>query len=84
VTGPKILDTVLRQNVPGNLVSWKFGIPIARMPQICPCHTVEGLAFFLTVFYWIRVRHLRANLESKKKVYLESSLQLCMADYITF
>jgi hypothetical protein len=31
------------------------------MPQICPCDNVEGLAGFLTVFYWIRVRNLRAR-----------------------
>jgi hypothetical protein len=37
-------------------------IPIARMHQICPCNVVEGLACFLTVFYWIRVRNLRASL----------------------
>jgi hypothetical protein len=46
----------------GNLASWNLGIPIARMPQICPCNIVEGLAYFLTVFYWIRVRNLRASL----------------------
>jgi hypothetical protein len=59
-TSPKNLDAVLRQKVHRNLVSWKFGIPIARMPQICPCDNVEGLACFLTVSYWIRVRNLRA------------------------
>jgi hypothetical protein len=58
---PRNLDAVPRQKVRGNIVSWKFGIPIARMPQICPCDSVEGLACFLTVFYWIRVRNLRAN-----------------------
>jgi hypothetical protein len=41
-TGPKNLDAVPRQKVHRNLVSWKFGIPIARMPQICPCDNVEG------------------------------------------
>ena len=61
-TGPENLGTVPRQKVHRNLVSWKFGIPIARMPQICPCDNVEGLACFLTVFYWIRVRNLRASL----------------------
>jgi hypothetical protein len=55
------LDAVPRQKVHGNLVSWKFGIPIARMPQICPCNNVEGLACFLTVFYWKRVRNLKAS-----------------------
>jgi hypothetical protein len=33
---PKNLDEVLRQNFHGNLVSWNLGIPISRMPQICP------------------------------------------------
>jgi hypothetical protein len=42
--------------------SWNLGIPIARMPWICPCNIVEGFAYFLTVFYWIRVRNLRASL----------------------
>jgi hypothetical protein len=41
---PKSLDVVQRQKVHRNLVSWKLGIPIARMPQICPCNSVEGLA----------------------------------------
>jgi hypothetical protein len=49
------------------------------MPQVCPCNSVEGLACFLTVFYWIRVRNLRAGLA---KVYLESSLQPSIADNI--
>jgi hypothetical protein len=31
------------------------------VPQICPCDNVEGLACFLTVSYWIRVRNLRAH-----------------------
>jgi hypothetical protein len=56
----KSLDSVPRQKVHGILVSWKFGIPIAKMPQICPCDNVEGLACFLTVSYWKRVRNLRA------------------------
>jgi hypothetical protein len=61
VTGPQNLDEVPRRKVHGNLVSWKFGIPIATMPQICPFKNVEGLTCFLTVFYWIRVRNLRAS-----------------------
>jgi hypothetical protein len=61
MTDPKNLDAVLRQKVHGNLVSWKFGIPIVRMPQVCPCDNVEGLACFFTVFYWIRVRNLRTS-----------------------
>jgi hypothetical protein len=63
VTGPKNLDSVLRQKVHGNVVSWKFGILIARMPQICPCNSVDSLACFLTVFYWIRVRNLKKKKE---------------------
>jgi hypothetical protein len=51
------------------------------MPQICPSNIEEGLACFLTVFYWIRVRSLRAGLA---KVYLESSLQPGIADYIAY
>ena len=51
---PKNQDTVPKRKVHGNVVSWNLGIPIARMPQICPCKSVEGLACFLTVFYWIR------------------------------
>jgi hypothetical protein len=42
--------------------SWNLGIPIARLPQICVCNIVEGLACFLMVFYWIRFRSLRASL----------------------
>ena len=61
--------------------SWNLGIHIVRMPQIFPCNIVEGLACFLTVFYWIRVRSLRAGLA---KVYLESSLQPGIADYIAY
>jgi hypothetical protein len=61
----------------GNLDSWNLGIPIARMPRICPCDIVEGLACFLTVFYWIRVRNLRASLA-------KSSLQPGIANYITY
>jgi hypothetical protein len=51
------------------------------MPQICPCNIVDGFACFLTVFYWIRVRSLRAGLA---KVYLESSIQSDIANYITY
>jgi hypothetical protein len=53
VTGLRNLDAVPRQKVHGNLVSWNLGIPIVRMPQIGPCDSVEGLACFLTVLYWI-------------------------------
>jgi hypothetical protein len=49
VTGPQNLDTVLRRKVHGNLVSWKFGIPIARIPQICPCDSVEGYVWQTTL-----------------------------------
>jgi hypothetical protein len=59
---PKNLNADLRRKVHGNLVSWNLGISIARMPQICPCDSVEGLACFLTIFYWKRVRNLRASL----------------------
>jgi hypothetical protein len=41
-------------------------IPIARMLQICPCN-LEDLACVLTVFYWIRVRNLRASLAKYTK-----------------
>ena len=33
-----------------NLASWNHGTPIARMLQICPCNSVEGLACFLQYF----------------------------------
>jgi hypothetical protein len=33
-TGPQNLYAVWRRKVHGNIVSWKFGIPIARMTQI--------------------------------------------------
>jgi hypothetical protein len=55
------LEPVLRQSFM-EIASWNLGIPIARMPQICPCNIVEGLTCFLTVFYWIRDRNLRASL----------------------
>jgi hypothetical protein len=51
----------------GNLEAKSFketqtpGIPIARIPEICPCTIVKGLACFLVVFYWIRVRNPLAN-----------------------
>jgi hypothetical protein len=51
------------------------------MPQIYPCNIVECLASFLTIFYWIRVRSLRADLA---KVHLDSSLQSGIANYITY
>ena len=81
-TGLKVWKQSRGKEFQGNLASWNLGIPIARMPQICPCNIVEGLACFLTVFYWIRVRNLRADLLSK--VYLESSLQSGMANYVTY
>lgn len=28
--------------------------------QICLCDSVEGLACFLAIFYWIRAKNLRA------------------------
>jgi hypothetical protein len=59
---PKRLETVMRQRVQGNLTSWNLGIPIARMPQICPCNILEVLAGFLALFYWIRVRSFRGTL----------------------
>jgi hypothetical protein len=55
------LEAVLRHSFKER-ASWNLGIPIARMPQICVCNIVEGLACFLKVFYWIRFRSLRASL----------------------
>jgi hypothetical protein len=55
------LEAVLRQSFK-ETASWNLGIPIARMSQICPCNIMEGLACFLTLFHWIRVRNLRVSL----------------------
>jgi hypothetical protein len=54
--GLESLEAVLRQEFHVNLASWNLGIPIARMPQICPCYIVEGLACLLIVFYLNRAR----------------------------
>jgi hypothetical protein len=72
ITGLETWKQYWGKEFQGNSASWNLGIPIARMPQICPCNIVEGLACFLRVFYWLRDRNLRASLA---KYILESSLQ---------
>jgi len=62
VTGLKAWAQSQGKEFHGNLASWNLGIPTAKILQICPCDSVKGLACFLTVFFWIRVRNLRASL----------------------